>query len=139
MLRNIQTRVRSSLSDRLDLVSFVSAQSPVHSTSKTTSVNLHCRMKISLAMAGSDGFGPVGAANPPMPYRSSRHEQRMISLLDTFSVKDAQMTSVSAANDGRVANLSQASVGQGCHAMGQGITCDANVCHQGFSISSLSL
>lgn len=62
----------------------------------------------------------------------------MISLLDTFSVKDAQMTSVSAANDGRVAHLSQASVGQGCHAMVQDITCDANI-RQGFSISSLSL
>jgi hypothetical protein len=67
MLQNIHTRVRSSLSDRLDLVSFVSTQSPVYSTSKIMSVNLYCRMKISLAMAGSDGFGPVGAANPPMP------------------------------------------------------------------------
>lgn len=63
----------------------------------------------------------------------------MINVLDTFSVKDAQMTSVSAANDGSVAHLSQASVGQGRHTMGQDITCDASVRHQGFSISSLSL
>lgn len=78
MLQYIRTGVRSGVFDRLDLAAFVS-----FATQDTSNILSVLQDEDFFSHGWVPGFGPVGAPSPPIPQRSSRHEQQIITLPNT--------------------------------------------------------